>query len=301
MVLPLSIQNQINWNTLEIAKGDWIDRRLREHRSDVLYRARLLKNDQWVNFLFEHKSEPDKKTHKQLLNYILESWDLHEQQEPSYELLPVVISIIVYHGKKSWKIENSIKPLIAIIEETQDCVPDFKAFLLDLSAFDLEIIADSMLKMFLLTLKYGKNANLFSILPQIISISEKIDHNGRSDDYLRVVLTYLGAIINSDEKDKFWKIVAEEHRDGEEFMETIADALRKEERLKREKIEREAAILREKIIQKNTELKQMETELKLMETEIKQMEIEIERKDDLIEIYIYVSKHDGFFSGRFDS
>ena len=252
-ILPLSIQYRIDWDTLEIAKGDWIDRRLKEHRSDVLYRARILDNNQWVNFLFEHKSKPDKKTHKQLLRYIVESWDLHEQQEPSCELLPDVLSIIVYHGTTPWKIANSIKPLIAIIEETQDCVPDFRAYLFDLSAFDLGQIADSRLKMFLLALKYGKTVDILGILPQIIKISEKIDGSGNGDAYLGVLLIYLGSVIKSSDKDKFLQIITKEHRDGGVYMETIADALRKEERLRREK---EVAALRKKLEQQKNEIEQ---------------------------------------------
>jgi len=91
--------HHIDWETLEIVKDDWIDQRLKEHRSDVLYRFKLLKNDQWVYLLFEHKSTPDKKIHKKLFRYIIEIWALHEkQQDETFNRLPVVIPIIVYNG-----------------------------------------------------------------------------------------------------------------------------------------------------------------------------------------------------------
>lgn len=276
IALSLSILNCIDWDTLEIAKGDWIDKKLKEHRSDVLYHAKLLGNGQVVNFLFEHKSNADKRTHKKLLRYILESWDLQEQQEPSIELLPVVISIIVYHGNSPWKIANSIKPLIAIIKEAEDFVPDFRTIVLDLSILDPDRIADSRLKMFLLAIKYSRTSDVLRVLSQIIQISEKINDSGSDDDYLKVVLVYLGSVIKGGAREKFWRIIAQVHRGGEVYMETIADVLRKEERLKRKKIERE---LLEKIAHKNIEIEQKDKEIKKKSTEISQKDTEIKDKE----------------------
>jgi len=65
-------------------------------------------------------------------------------------------------------------------------------------------------------------------------------------------------VINKSLTDRLWDIVAKEHSGGEVYMETIADAFREEERLKREKIERE---LRKEIKQKDTELKQKNIEI----------------------------------------
>ncbi|NLP02667.1 MAG: Rpn family recombination-promoting nuclease/putative transposase [Fibrobacter sp.] len=66
--LPSRIQNRIVWDTLEIVKENWLDENLREYRSDIIYRAKISGDDQWVYLLFEHKSAPDKRTHFQLLN-----------------------------------------------------------------------------------------------------------------------------------------------------------------------------------------------------------------------------------------
>ncbi|NLD98594.1 MAG: Rpn family recombination-promoting nuclease/putative transposase [Fibrobacter sp.] len=72
LTIPPSIQNYLDWETLEIVKDTWVDENLREHRSDTIYRAKLLGDDQWVYLLFEHKSASDKKVQIQLLRYIVE-------------------------------------------------------------------------------------------------------------------------------------------------------------------------------------------------------------------------------------
>jgi hypothetical protein len=60
LTTPLSIQDIIDWEILEIVNKSWVDENLKEHRSDAIYRARTLRDDQWVYLLFEHKSTSDK-------------------------------------------------------------------------------------------------------------------------------------------------------------------------------------------------------------------------------------------------
>jgi hypothetical protein len=58
-----------------------LDVHLNEHRSDIVYRAKLWKKeDQWVYLLFEHKRNKDKKIHKKLIPYMIDIWDQLEKQ-----------------------------------------------------------------------------------------------------------------------------------------------------------------------------------------------------------------------------
>jgi len=187
--------------------------------------------------------------------------------------------------------------LFAILKEVKKYIPDFRSCILDLSVFKPELINDSPLsvadcceglgppsvagycggrckfKMLLLALKYSRSPDILRTLPQIIRISEKIP--GGDYDYLKVVLTYLASVINNDQ---FWKIVAKEHSGGEIYMETIADLLREEERLKREKIERtlrkEIEQNKQKIEQKDTVIEQNKQKIEQKNAVIKQISIE---------------------------
>lgn len=67
LIFPSSVKRKNHWETLEIVKDDWIDQKLKEHRSDVLYRFKFLKYDQWVYLLFEHKSTSDRTPHRSRL------------------------------------------------------------------------------------------------------------------------------------------------------------------------------------------------------------------------------------------
>ena len=258
--LPSKVQSSINWETLEIVKENWVDENLREHRSDIIYRTKVLGNDQWVYLLFEHKSTPDKKIHFQLLRYIVEIWDQHEKQNGVNGLFPQIIPIVVCHcNGRPCNMNNSMKDNIAILEGTDHVIPDFHFLMLDLSLFNPEQIEDGSpsdagkgkLKMLLLALKYSRSPEILSVLPQIIRISKDVE--GKRYDFLYVILTYLHSVIKGKLKKQFGEIVEREHKNGEAIMETIADSYRDEGR--REK-ERELKELRKVIKQKDTELKQ---------------------------------------------
>ncbi len=287
--LPSKVQSSIDWETLEIVKDIWIDEKLKEHCSDILYRAKILRNDQWVYLLFEHKSAPDKKIHRQLLRYIIEIWDQHEKQNGLCELWSLVLPIVICHSNRPCKFNNSITAMIAIIKGSEEVIPDFRFYMLDLWFFKPEQLeapsaADyceglGKLKMLLLALKYSRHPDILKVLPQIIKISEKVYVGSDKYDYLKVVLTYLASVISRNLIDELWRIVAKEHKGGEVYMETIADAFRQEERLKREKVEREVTSLRKEIKQKDTELEQKDAVIEQKDAVIEQKDTVIEQKD----------------------
>jgi len=284
LTIPQSIQTSLNWKTLEIVKENWVDENLREHRSDVIYRAKLMGEDQWVYLLFEHKSTLYKGVQVQLLSYIVEIWEQHKKQKGPGKLLPLVISIVVCHCNGICNLDNSVKEMVAIIEGTEEFVPDFRFLKLDLCSFDPKEIKDGKLKIFVLALKYSRSANLWRVLPWIIRKSEELQKIQKWQyDYLRVVLLYLMSVIREESINQFKEIVSQEHSGGRGYMETIADAFREEERLKREKAERIVAELRKEIKQKDTELEKKNTELKKERAELEKKESIIEQKDTEIE------------------
>jgi predicted transposase/invertase (TIGR01784 family) len=95
------ILKNVDFSTFEIAKDDWIDEKFKEHRADILYSAKLLNQNECIFFLFEHKSTRDENTPSQILRYMNQIWVEHKKQDPSTKKMPVVISVIVYHGENS--------------------------------------------------------------------------------------------------------------------------------------------------------------------------------------------------------
>ncbi len=67
--LPKKVLEKIDLNTLVISKDSFIDIKLKEKYSDILYSVKLSGKDAYLYFLFEHKSKEDKLVALQLLKY----------------------------------------------------------------------------------------------------------------------------------------------------------------------------------------------------------------------------------------
>ena len=71
-------------------------------------------------------------------------WEEYKKQDPTSKKIPVILPVIVYHGKKPWNISNSVKPLFAITKETEKYVPDFQSEIVDLSLRNDDTLGDQV-------------------------------------------------------------------------------------------------------------------------------------------------------------
>jgi hypothetical protein len=160
-----------------------------------------------------------------------------------------------------------MKPLFAIIEGTEEYVPDFRSEIIDLSGLSNVELSDNVeINAFLMALKYSRSIEVFKVLPVIIRMFNSLGE--RDDDYLKVVLLYIGSLVEERRISEFFEIIRVEHIDGVLYMKTIADALaekgRKEERKKshqkeialREEALRKEAALREDALRKEAALRE---------------------------------------------
>ncbi len=130
--LPSKVLNLLVLDTLEIAKDSFIEKKLKEFFSDLLYKVDISGHTGYIYILFEHKSYPYKLISIQLLRYIIEIWELHNKQRPE-EPLPIVIPLVIYHGTKEWKVGDRLRDLLGEgKEELKEFIPDFRYILYDL-------------------------------------------------------------------------------------------------------------------------------------------------------------------------
>ena len=101
-MLPIDLQQELDFNTLIRANGSFVSPTLQEYFSDVVYRCTFKgsKKSIFISFIFEHKSSVERYPHLQLLRYMLDTWE--EQLKQKKAIAPIV-PIVVYHGKEKWK------------------------------------------------------------------------------------------------------------------------------------------------------------------------------------------------------
>ena len=117
--LPKEVIDQLDMDSLERLDGSFISEELKETFSDILYGVRINNRDAYISLLFEHKSWSDKFAVFQVAGYILDIWK--RLIKDGKKELPVVIPIVVYHGKGGWNYRTDIREMIPDF----DILPDY--------------------------------------------------------------------------------------------------------------------------------------------------------------------------------
>lgn len=155
--VPQNIVKKLDFRTLKSLPTSFVDEKLKEHISDIVYQCDLKNKKEEedkirISFLFEHKSYLPKYPHLQLLRYLTEAW---EQDSKEKRPLTITIPIILYHGKKKWKSLSFPKYFGFLDENFSPFIPDFEYLLTDLSQLSDDKI---------LSLEKGFLVNAFLVL-----------------------------------------------------------------------------------------------------------------------------------------
>lgn len=228
----------IDLNTLEPQKDSFINQELEEGFSDLLFKADISGKEGYLYFLFEHKSYPDKGISLQLLKYMVEIWEAKMIKEEQQQL-PIVIPLVIYHGKTSWSIPTSLGANLNGYEElpkdVKVHVPDFDYIIYDLSGFSDEEIKGKVQTRILLTLLrdiFTKDIDelIHSILKCIHYLLE-LEDKQTGIEFLETMIRYVfsaAKYLTKDDMNKIRREIETTFPEGSEVTMTLADILREE-------------------------------------------------------------------------
>ena len=100
--LPQTISRQLLWSTLALQPVGFIDDRLRDSESDLLYLIQRKPDaaPAWLDLLLEHQSTPDAWLRLRLLKYSIRIWERDRSQYPNEKQLR---PIVVYIAATTWE------------------------------------------------------------------------------------------------------------------------------------------------------------------------------------------------------
>ncbi len=187
--------------------------------------------DSYIYILFEHKSYQDKLAPLQLLEYMLKIWRLYQKQN-STERLPIIIPLMLYHGRSSrGQTDSRFSTLLCgPTEALAAYIPDFSYVLYDLTQFsDEQIKGTVMARVAMLLFKHIFDPQVRDKLPAVLSLLAQLLEKQTVPQYLETVFRYIINNIDDISADDLTKIVKESlsEKQGELVM-TLAEKLRKE-------------------------------------------------------------------------
>jgi len=197
--LPPNVTGHLKPNSFRLSQGSFVDERLKEHSSDLLYEVDFKDGRRtYVYLVFEHKSSPDSKVAYQLLRYLTRIWE-HTTESGKGPVHPI-IPVILYHGTKKWTVSPDFSALYHAPDDLRPDLLNFKYYLWDLSAYtDEDINARALLSATLgLGLLLMKNFFRPDLSKRLKGYFELIDNMGHQTalKFVEAAFGYLGAARN---------------------------------------------------------------------------------------------------------
>ena len=131
--LPDGISRELRWSSLKWQPGSFIDDRLRDSESDLLYAIEREGDGApaWLYVLLEHQSTPDRWLRLRLLKYSIRIWERDRRREPQEGRLRPIVPLVWYQGERGWRHAPEFSELFAKEVREWPGVPRYWHLLVD--------------------------------------------------------------------------------------------------------------------------------------------------------------------------
>ena len=164
--LQRKLARRIDWSTLSLVSGSFIDPEFAATSSDLLFTAQIDGHPAFLYILFEHQNQEDPLIGLRLLTYMVRIWNDHLRTNPGTAKLPPILPLVLAQDNKPWKSSTRFADLIDIPEgageELKKHIPDFEFHLVELFRMPFEKILGT--PMGILTLRALKAEKLQALL-----------------------------------------------------------------------------------------------------------------------------------------
>ncbi|MCW1969865.1 MAG: Rpn family recombination-promoting nuclease/putative transposase [Anaerolineae bacterium] len=213
---PPEVVAVIDLDSLEQLDTSFIDEDLQQHFADLAFKVKIKQGGEaYICLLLEHKSYPDKWVLLQLLRYKLQIWDNARKQSSQY--LQVVFPMVVYHGKRKWRVAKQFNSLFNLtdLSSLQPYVPNFAYHLFDLSVLDDQSLDNTgLVNAALGTMKHIFDDEIQSKLGRILRQLRSLPPE-KMKRYVQIVLRYIMTNAANLTRKEFEQIVRDEIIDEE--------------------------------------------------------------------------------------
>ncbi|MFY9344315.1 MAG: Rpn family recombination-promoting nuclease/putative transposase [Planctomycetota bacterium] len=210
--LPAGLVAAIDWTTLRRVPGSFVDKALKERKTDLLFTVRVGGATAFLYVVPEHKSDDDPFTAWQIAIYVVRILEQWRRENPDAKDLPAVLPFVLYHGDRPWRAPRSPHELVdwsrldrdaaAFLEPCQMHLP---FVLLDLSQVDEEQIeamrvsaVTGLTLRFLQFLRFARPAESGVLIRAWQHLIARLFHHPRGQEVLVALLSWYTASNRAD-------------------------------------------------------------------------------------------------------
>ena len=164
--LPSKLVRRMDWTSLSLLSGSFIDPEFDATSSDLLFTAKIDGHPAFLYILFEHQNQEDPLMGLRLLTYMVRIWNDYLRNNPGATKLPAILPLVLAQDSKPWKGSTRFADLIDIPEgvgeDIKKYIPDFEFQLVELFHMPFDKILGT--PMGILTLRALKAEKLQALL-----------------------------------------------------------------------------------------------------------------------------------------
>jgi predicted transposase YdaD len=136
--LPPALAARLDFTTLTLRPGSYVDEALRERHSDLLFSITTTGGKPLLLYLlFEHQSTVDPLMVYRLLRYMVRIWEDYLAPRPEAKRLPPIVPLVLHHSATGWTASTAFQDALELDEEAPEAllahVPRFRFVLDDIS------------------------------------------------------------------------------------------------------------------------------------------------------------------------
>lgn len=199
--LPEAVRRHADLSGLRLVHGSFIDDRLKEQITDLLFEMRIAGAPGLIHMLMEHHSSPPEMLPYRMIGGTRRVWETWREHHPEAHVLPPVLAVLVYHGARPWSGPPRLSGIIAVPEDFRDdlgpWLPEQRTFVIDLTPVPDEVfhaLAVAGAVRAALTMLFLKHGRAPGFLDRIGSWSRLISELVRAPDgwsALRKLVSYV--------------------------------------------------------------------------------------------------------------
>ena len=134
--LPNNLVRRMDWTSLSLVSGSFIDPEFAATSSDLLFTAKIDGHPAFLYILFEHQNQEAPLIGLRLLTYMVRIWNDYLRNNPGATKLPAILPLVLAQDSKPWKSSTRFADLIDIPEgvgeDIKKHIPDFEFQLVEL-------------------------------------------------------------------------------------------------------------------------------------------------------------------------
>ena len=218
--LPPALSRELLWSSLKWQSASFIDDRLRDSESDLLYAVRR-KSDgaaAWLYVLLEHQSTPDRWLRLRLLKYSIRIWERDRRRHPTDQQLRPIVPLVLYQGGRVWGEAREFAELFAEPVRDWPGVPRYAHLLIDQTQVGPEELRGELLGRIAQLAMMAAYRASWPVLQGLVPLLTELAQAGGSEDLQRIVV-YIATTMREPKRwHRFAEAVRRQVPGGAELM-----------------------------------------------------------------------------------